>query len=280
MKRRNWSSAAGRYAEADAIVVSLGKSGRTWLRVFLYSYFCAATNREFTLNASELADSGVPKLLFTHDRWGARTTRKLRDRMSGKHLVPPVESRTKPIVLLVRDPRDVVVSLFFQVTKRSGRYGGALSRIIRDPRFGIDSIVAIMNSWMEEWNGRDRFKLLRYEDCRKNTAAAFRDVLAFLGVQEIDETAFAHAVHFSSFENMKKLEAAGRFKTKILSARDVNDPDSYKTRRGVVGGFKDYLGPEDVRYLDRAMSRLDERFGYGGERSAPDGITATGREAR
>lgn len=257
--------------------MSMGKSGRTWLRVFLYAYFCGLEKREFTLNASKLAGTEIPKLVFTHDLWASRTTRKLKDRISGKHLIPRIESRIKPILLLVRDPRDVVVSLFFQVTKRSARYAGMISSMIRHPNFGINSIIGVMNSWMEEWSNRSHFKLLRYEDCRKNTEAAFRDLLIFLGLKEIDDSVFAHSIRFSSFENMKRLEAAGQFKTKILSAGEVNDPDSYKTRRGVVGGFKDYLAPEDVLYLDHAMTLLDERFGYAQERTAGSRVTLTGQ---
>jgi hypothetical protein len=66
---RNLSREARRYKEADAIVVSLGNSGRIWLRVFLYAYFCGVERREFTLNASKLAGTGVPRLVFTHDLW-------------------------------------------------------------------------------------------------------------------------------------------------------------------------------------------------------------------
>jgi hypothetical protein len=262
--RRNWSSAARRYADADAIIVSLGKSGRTWLRVFLYAYFCKAANREFTLKAEELAGSGAPRLIFTHDLWAYRTAPKLESRLRGRHLVPPGESRDKPILLLVRDPRDVLVSLYFQVTRRSGRFAGDLSEMIRHPRYGVESMVDVMNSWVAEWGERNAFMLLRYEDCRKNTDAAFRRVLAFLGVEPIDPRAFAHALDFSSFDNMKKLEAARQFDARagILTPGNTADPESFKTRRGIVGGFKDYLQEEDLGYIERVMTQLDTRYGY------------------
>jgi hypothetical protein len=260
--RRNWTKAARRYSEADVIVVSLGKSGRTWLRVFLYAYFCRAEKREFTLKAEELAGAKIPKMIFTHDLWGYRTARKLEDRLRGRQLIPAPQSRNKAILLLVRDPRDVVVSLFFQVTKRSGSYGGSMSEMIRDRKFGIDSMVDVMNAWMEEWGARQIFKMLRYEDCRRDTAAVFRGVLGFMGVQRVDESAFVHGLEFSSFDNMKKLEAARQFNAGILSPGNVDDPESYKTRRGVVGGFKDYLNAEDLLYVERAIARLDRRYGY------------------
>jgi hypothetical protein len=64
---------------------------------------------------------------------------------------------------------------------------------------------------------------------------------------------------------MKKLEAARQFNAGagILSPGNVDDPESYKTRRGVVGGFKDYLNAGDILYVERAIARLDRRYGYG-----------------
>jgi hypothetical protein len=264
--RRNWTSQARRIAEADALVVSIPKSGRTWLRVFLHDYFCRLEGRECTLDPDELAGSRVPKFVFTHDLWEHIKAQKLEHRIKGKYLIPARASRTKPIVLLARDPRDVIVSLFFQRTKRSSRYDGDLSEMIRHPYFGIDSVIDVMNTWIAEWSGRSAFKLLRYEDCRRNTDEAFRELLAFLGIQSIDEAFFARSLQFSSFENMKQLEATGRFRTRVLQPGNVNDTESFKVRRGVVGGYRDYLTPEDIVYLNAAVARLDPRYGYQGER--------------
>lgn len=268
VRRRNWTLQARRLSKADAFVVSVPKSGRTWLRVFLYAYFCRSINREFTIRNRKLAGLGVPKIEFTHDLWGYIVARRWRYWVLGKGVIPRRASRTKPILLLVRDPRDVIVSLYFHITRR-GAYRGDLSGLIRSPRRGVNSMVDVMNSWLAEWSPRSGFKFVRYEDCKRNTEAAFREVLAFLGVKEIDEESLRHALQFSSFENMKLMESQRQFKNKILSAANVDDPDSYKVRRGIVGGYRDYVAPDDIRYLDHAVSRLDERFGYGpGCRSA------------
>jgi hypothetical protein len=265
VKRRNWTSQARLYSQSDAIVVSVPKSGRTWLRVFLYSYFCRSVNREFTISNRKLAGTGAPKVMFTHDLCGYVRNRKLKFRLLGKTLIPAHASRTKPILLLVRDPRDVVVSYFFQKTRRGSKYRGDLPETIRHPRFGVNSIVEILNTWMAEWGTRKDFKVIRYEDCRIHTEAAFREVLTFIGIEAIDEGSFRHALQFSSFENMKRMESERQFKNKILSAGNVEDPDSYKVRRGIVGGFNDYLGPADIHYMNEALTRLDQRFGYGPE---------------
>jgi hypothetical protein len=62
---------------------------------------------------------------------------------------------------------------------------------------------------------------------------------------------------------MNKLEAAGAFASKILQPTDVADPESFKVRRGKVGGYTDYLAGDDLAYATEAMRKLDPRFGFG-----------------
>jgi len=61
---------------------------------------------------------------------------------------------------------------------------------------------------------------------------------------------------------MQKLEAAGAFDSKILHPGDVRDPESFKVRRGKVGGYREYLSVEDQQYAANALAELDPRFGY------------------
>jgi len=253
---------ARRYSSADAIFVSIPKSGRTWLRFFIYSYFCTLFSQSFTLKEEEIFRGPLPKLLFTHDLWEHVALARLKDRLRGKHLVPPQVSSTKPIVLLGRDPRDVLVSLFFQLTRRSRMYEGTISAMIRHPRFGIGLIVDVMNTWMAEWGNNTNVKLVRYEDCQNNSTEFFRQLLSFLGAGKVDESAFKQSLAFSSFENMKAMEVAGEFETGILLPGDSEDPDSFKVRRGLVGGYRKYLAPEDLDYIDQAVEILDKRYEY------------------
>jgi hypothetical protein len=258
--RWNVSTEARRYARADAIVVSLPKSGRTWLRVFLCAYFCGLAGRPFSFDI--LQSDTVPHVAFTHDLWEHWYYARLKDRLRGKHLVPRRVSRDTPIILLVRDPRDVVVSLYFQVTRRDQRYHGSLAEMIRHQTFGIEPIVYVLNTWLATWGERAAVQLVRYEDCRADTARIFADVLTFLGVKHIDRPGFADSVAFSSFENMQRMEATGKFATRILAPGDAQDAESFKVRRGIVQGYHDYFAADDIRYLDRAMLRLDKRYGY------------------
>jgi hypothetical protein len=47
-----------------------------------------------------------------------------------------------------------------------------------------------------------------------------------------------------------------------VCAGDPRDPESFKVRRGKIGGFADYLSQDDQEYAAAALARLDPRFGY------------------
>ena len=264
--RWNFSRHAATFRAADAFVVSIQKSGRTWVRVFLTAYFAE--------RAKSQAGAATPRLVYTHDLWEHRAKERLGERLRGKWLIPRVEALGKPILLVARDPRDVLVSLFFHLRKRSATFQGDLPALLRHPVFGIERVVTIMNRWLDEWRDHPRLHLLRYEDARHDPVTVFADALRFLRPEDtLDTDALRRAVDIASFENMRRLEAGdarapgselvGDLNKEALRPKDAADPDSFKVRRGKVGGYADYLSRADVEYLDRALERLDPRYGYG-----------------
>ncbi len=265
--RRNFSSRATELSGGTAIIVSIPKSGRTWLRAFICAYFCKRFGFEFTLRPERYCQSGIPRLIFSHDLFEHRTKGDLWDRLRGKYLVPRRELSRATIILLARDPRDCFVSLYLQITRRDPHAPSELrqktvSEMLRDERFGVLAIVNTMNAWIDEFSRRDNFTLIRYEALRASPAEHFRDLLAMLGESAPDMAMFDEALEFSRFENMQKLEAAGAFDSKILHPGDVRDPESFKVRRGKVGGYREYLSVEDQQYAANALAELDPRFGY------------------
>jgi hypothetical protein len=265
--RRNFSSRARELSGGDAIILSIPKSGRTWLRAFLCAYFCRRFGLEFTLRPGRYALPGLPRIVFSHDLFEHRTKGDRWDRVRGKYLVPRRELKRAKIILLARDPRDCFVSLYLQLTRRDPNAPVKLkqkteSEMLRDQRFGMRAIINAMNDWLNELSQRENFTLVRYEALRASPAEHFRDLLAVLGESQPDGTIFQDALEFSRFENMQKLEAAGAFDSKILHPGDVRDPESFKVRRGKIGGYREYLSAEDQQFAADAMTELDRRFGY------------------
>ena len=266
--RWNLSSRARELSGGDAIVVSIPKSGRTWVRTFLCAYFCKRYDRPFSLAPEQYRDARIPRIIYSHDRFEQRTKADRWDELRGKYFIPAAERRRAKIVLLARDPRDTFVSHYVQLTRRTRETPDQLKQkeigeVLRDRKHGIASMVEIMNGWLEEWSGKPNFLLVRYEDLQRAPEESFLELLKFLGEQEPDAAALAHALEFSRFGNMKKMEAAGAFASKILQATNVGDPESFKVRRGKVGGFTDYLTGDDRVYANEAMAKLDSRFRCG-----------------
>ncbi len=263
--RWNVSGRARQLSGGDAILVSIPKSGRTWVRTFLCAYFCERAGQPFSLEPEQFP--GVPRIVYTHDLFEQRTKADRWDKVRGKYLIPLRERARRPIILLARDPRDAFVSLHIQLTRRTKETPDELKQksateLLRDPAFGIRSMVEVMNCWLAEWSARPDFLLLRYETLRQEPAPGFRALLQLLAERPVQEDPFAHALQFSDFGHMKKMEDAGAFQSKILRAGDTRDPESFKVRRGKIGGFEDYLSPADQEYAAAALQKLDPRFGY------------------
>jgi hypothetical protein len=267
MLRWNLSSRARELSGADVLVISIPKSGRTWLRAFLCAYFCKKNGHDFTLEPERYADRRIPHIVYSHDQFEQRTKARSWDNLRGKYLVPARELRRARVILLARDPRDAFVSLYVQLTRRTRETDESLKNktigeLLRDSAHGIVSIVQVMNKWLAEFCQLPNFALVRYETLRANPTGEFRRVLKLVGEADPALEAFADALQFSDFGNMKKLETEGAFDSKILRPGDVRDPESFKVRRGIVGGYRESFSVDDLAYASAAMSKLDPRFGY------------------
>jgi hypothetical protein len=265
---RERNSAASRRAdrEAEAFLISYPKCGRTWLRMLLSR---ALENHYGAPDIDYLGGdflggnvAGAPRIRVSHDddpHW--KTPRGL-DRRKRRY-------RGKKVVLLVRDPRDVVVSMYFERSRRERAYAGTLSQFLHERRGSLDTILAYYNVWAGARHIPSDLLVVRYEDLRRDTERELRRLLAFLGVTDVSDETVREAVHFASFENMRKMESSGSVGSGRLRPRDPNDPESFKTRRGKVGGFVDYLSPEEIEEVERRIrSGLDASFGYGEPRAS------------
>ena len=87
----------------------------------------------------------------------------------------------------------------------------------------------------------------------------------FLGLKSVSDGVIDKAVKFASFENMRRMEEGGEYSHLgvYLKPADRNDRESYKTRRGKVGGYMDYLNREDIEYLNKRMrDSFSNFYGY------------------
>ncbi len=269
----HWLRGRKEYKEvkaADYVIVSPPKCGRTWMRMMLSRFF----QIRYGLPEGELLgydnyhkmNSAIPRIRFTHDRYIKDYTR---NRDSKRDFYQ------KNVILLVRDPRDVAVSNYFQWINTVNPYKKALLDLPERPaevpifeyammpRFGIPRTVNFLNAWAPELEKTRSYLLIRYEDMRAEPGRILGNALAFMQIQASPEE-LDQVVDRTSFENMKKLEQSQTIESgsRRLMIKDQNNPDAFKVRRGKVGGYRDYFGERELEDIDRLIATLPPMYGY------------------
>ncbi len=261
---------------ADCVVVSYGKSGRTWLRVMLSRFYQVRhglpMRQLMSYDNLHRRNPAVPVIYFTHDNY-------LKDYT--QHHDSKEDYLGKKVVLLVRDPRDVAVSQYFQWKYRMRARKKQLNRypehgrdvsiydFVMDPDAGLPKIIAFMNLWAEELPRMDDLLVVRYEDLRARTAEVLGQIVEFIGTPGSDEE-IRQAVEFSSVDNMKKLEEKRTFwlSGTRMAPKDRKNPNSYKVRRAKVGGYSDYFDERQIAAIEGLVNEtLSPVFGYHGAES-------------
>jgi hypothetical protein len=204
-------------------LVSFPKSGRTWVRVML--------------------DRLRVPLHYTHDG----SDHKYATHVDALQCCS-LESKGQPLVFLHRDPRDMAVSGFFQKSLR-----------IENGVFNL--------AWIEHCaSSGDADRTLSYEALRANTMDGLSAlVTTFLPSNRVSLRRIRREVELARFERMQQQEKQGVFARrcdKALTLGDSNNRDSFKVRRGKVGGFKDYFSEQDVEFADQLLQRYayDDRL--------------------
>ena len=250
-----------RLIRTDAFIISFPKSGRTWLRVLIGKALCETfgLSNENMLDTYRItSEAGILRSRFTHDRSSHGFSYLFSNLPTDKS-----RYRNKKVIFLSRNIKDVVVSCYFQATKRIGKYDGSISDYIRSERFGARKIIAFYNIWHENRGVPKDFLLVRYEDLHKMPKKILLDVLKFLGLSEIEDRVLKEAIEFASFDNMKKMERNGVFDSLVMRPGKENDEESYKVRRGLVEGYSSYLSEEDVKYIDEKIIEMGCAFEEG-----------------
>jgi hypothetical protein len=253
---------------ADYVVVSFGKSGRTWLRVMISRLY----QQQHGLKEGELiefdnfhaANRAIPKVFFTHDNYLRDYTRD----GPGKEAFAK-----KRVILLVRHPADITVSQYYQWKHRMREHKIALNDYpprASDPSLyeftmgpsGLPKVIDWLNEWARALPRLANVEVVSYEDLRGDTTATFARVARFMQA-DASEAQVADAVEWARFENMKQREAESASESGRLKAADTANPDSFKTRRAKAGGYRDDFDPAQLEAIERCIeTTLDPRFGY------------------
>lgn len=162
------------------------------------------------------------------------------------------------VVHVVRDPRDVAVSLANHIGRP---VDDAIARMADAGRVarGRRQLPQFLSSWsahVESWLDSPDLRLLtlRYEDMVADPEAAFGAVARFIGL-EAEPEALAAAIAHCRFERLRAQEDAGGF---------VERPEACGRffRRGEAGGWRDSLTAAQAERIARDHGRVMRRLGY------------------
>jgi len=224
--------------------VSYPGSGLTWLHMMLgkaidLHFGMGWGNSKALLEGRYWLYIDVPEIVFDHpDRPYLKAVNEYRKQLEPKY-------KNAKVIFLARDPRDIIVSMFFKFSRRwevinVPRFAGTLSKFMRHEKYGIKGIVAYYNLWAKWRDELESFQFMRYEDIRQYPELELDWFLRMLPLVITPET-IHQAVKFASFDNMWKLESKNY--NKWLREVKKGDPESRRVRRGKVGGYVDYMCP-------------------------------------
>ena len=225
-----------------AVLCHYPKSGSTWLRFLLAGLHVDSPDRlDFSMVRQLIPPAGVvgvptagPRIAHTHDAPGPSLGRR-------------------PLIYLVRDPRDVCASYFAYAQGRGygeGDFGLHLERFLRG---GLDNYGS--------WSGhvlrakrrslRQPVQWVRYEDLQANPVAGLSLLVSFLDLQVSEETV-SKAIQAASRENMRAKEAT--LPKKLDGASFVRDVSAR--------GWKDLADDDDESRLLSEFGCVMEPLGY------------------
>jgi hypothetical protein len=171
------------------------------------------------------------------------------------HLVPDVR-----FLHLVRDPRDVVVSL--------------LAARTWSPRWAPRSARRAAAMWLKHYEGAiqarvwpERYLEVRYEDLRSDTAGVLAEVFTFLGVDPADAPAVSERVGARRASDPSGGYAFSPAITARLEGRPIQEPVGFAR---ASGGKRPALSAMDRLSVERVVGEHLRRLGY------TDGATWTG----
>jgi hypothetical protein len=164
------------------------------------------------------------------------------------------------VILLVRDPRDIVTSYYHWLKNLwdEDAVPQSLSGFVRHPVFGIDRVVRFLRIW--DWNRRlpSDFMVLTYESLKSDQGPqALNRVAQFAGIDvSLDEA--KRVYENSRADQMRRMEKNGEIEG--MSPPDSEHRDALKVRKAKTATHKEELSEADKAFCDRKLASIPSFF--------------------
>ena len=238
----------------DVFLVSYPRSGNTWSR-FLIGNLVYPQERLTFANV----ESRVPEIYLFPDHVLRRLPRP-RILKSHEYLDP----RYPTVIYIIRDPRDVAVSVYHYTIKRRGLPDGyPMNEFI--PRFLAGEFFVDFGTWEENvmsWYATKKanrsFLWLRYEDMLAHPEQELAKVARLLELPANPE-ALTRAVQYSSASEMRNLE---KQQSHLWRLTQETRQDKPFVRAATAGSWKSALDAASAAAMEAAWGSTMRLFGY------------------
>ncbi|MDA9707031.1 sulfotransferase domain-containing protein [Candidatus Pelagibacter sp.] len=272
-------------------IASYPKSGNTWMRLFIKSYF-NPQNKKFSLNRHE----DDPFLIQTFPTEGKFDELKIKyedffeisknwinlqslinlnnktNYLKTHNAMCTINNNkftnihnTLGAIYVVRDPRDVLVSYSNYMDKSIDE---TIEILLSDDTYEYGNFKdkgyrkSLIGSWSSHYNSWKNYKsketiIVKYEDMLYKSNSTFLRVLNYIGKInniEIDKNKMYQAIEETSFENLKKLEKSEGFKSNVSKNPFF--------RKGRVGDWKEKLTKEQTQRIEKFFKVEMIELGY------------------
>ena len=218
-------------------VWSYPKCGRTWLKAAFGKLYMVQNNEP-----NELALERYTCIAsFSHD-------------------ISAVNERDTNL-FIIRDPKDVVVSLYFQSKYRNRRIKkiGSMSEYVRSGNWKHKGPIHDAIFFFEMGFKCSGAKVVRYEDFIVDFNYELKQILDFFSVKytdaEIEET-----VEWCRFDNLQRMASQGEMQDEAADPTDLDNPETFKFRVGKVGNYVNYLSKEDIEYIEEIYETREFKY--------------------
>ena len=156
-------------------------------------------------------------------------------------------------VLIVRDPRDVIVSSYYQRLYREEHKWilpwTTLSDFLRFETGSLKTLLMFMNLWSAVAEN-PTWTVLRYEDIKACPSRALHHIVNERLCLGVSPQCIQKAVSKCSFDRLQREADKSGNDNDIWQPSDPNNPNSRKVRKGKVGGYRDDLSAEDIDFVE------------------------------
>ena len=272
-------------------LASYPKSGNTWLRMFLKSYFLKP-DEKFSLEDSPLDNfkaQGFPdhkildylKVDYFNFEEIVKNWETMQDFINLNKRTNFVKTHnamckvgsyqftskknTKGAIYLVRDPRDVLVSLSYHMGLNYEKTFEHMSSSYNYeyPTSGTERYKkTLMGSWSDHYKSWKNYRsckilIIKYEDMILDEFNTFTKIINYLN--EIDNTKFdkeklIKALEQTQFKELQKIERIEGFKEKGVG--------KYFFRKGKIGVWKDQVPKDIIKPLENLFGKEMVELGY------------------